>query len=396
MRGATLARMTDTAVVYSHETDSARAGKDLGDQIAEKLGDPKPGAVIVFASSKHDYHALLKALSAACSPTVMVGSSSAGEFTSNERGEERACALAIRSKDMQFAVGVGRGVTGRPREAAAQLVKSLRGRTDHGFPYRSALLMTDALAGHAHDLVEELTVLTSGMYQFFGGGAGDDAQFKRTHVFFGTEAASDAIVALEILSTKPLGVGVAHGWAPASDTLRVTASEGMRVLSLNGMPAIEALEEHARVTGQQLDRAAPLPFFLHNILGIATEAGFQLRVPLSIGDDGSIACAAEIPVGARVHIMKTTSESAIAAAANATKAALTALGGAKPRAALFFDCVATRLRMGDAFGFELETVSELLGGAEIVGCNTYGQIARAEGQFGGFHNCTAVVCVFPE
>jgi len=43
-------------------------------------------------------------------------------------------------------------------------------------------------------------------------------------------------------------------------------------------------------------------------------------------------------------------------------------------------------------------VSSKTGGASpagFVGCNTYGQIARAEGQFGGFHNCTAVVCVLP-
>ena len=51
--------------------------------------------------------------------------------------------------------------------------------------------------------------------------------------------------------------------------------------------------------------------------------------------------------------------------------------------------------MGDAFGFEVSTVSDLLGGADLVGCNTYGQIARADGQFDGFHNCTAVVLAFP-
>jgi hypothetical protein len=31
----------------------------------------------------------------------------------------------------------------------------------------------------------------------------------------------------------------------------------------------------------------------------------------------------------------------------------------------------------------------------VTGCNTHGQIARAEGQFEGFHNCTAVVCLLP-
>jgi hypothetical protein len=57
--------------------------------------------------------------------------------------------------------------------------------------------------------------------------------------------------------------------------------------------------------------------------------------------------------------------------------------------------VATRLRMGDVFGFEVDSVARALDGAKLVGCNTYGQIARSAGQFGGFHNCTAVVMVLP-
>ncbi|HJU20068.1 MAG TPA: hypothetical protein VJ770_26745, partial [Stellaceae bacterium] len=77
-------------------------------------------------------------------------------------------------------------------------------------------------------------------------------------------------------------------------------------------------------------------------------------------------------------------------------AALGALGGGKPKAALFFDCVATRLRLGESFGFELGALADRLGRIDLAGCNTHGQIARAEGQFGGFHNCTAVVCILPE
>jgi hypothetical protein len=83
-------------------------------------------------------------------------------------------------------------------------------------------------------------------------------------------------------------------------------------------------------------------------------------------------------------------------ALEATRAALEQLQGAEPEAALFFDCVATRLRMGKDFGFELKNVKEVLGEACYAGCNTYGQIARAPGQFSGFHNCTAVVAVFPK
>ena len=256
--------------------------------------------------------------------------------------------------------------------------------------------MTDALAGHADDLVDELTLATSGKYQFFGGGAGDNAQFQRTPVFFGTEAVTDAVVALEILSKKPVGIGVGHGWEPATPPMRVTEARGTRLISLNGISAAKAFQKHAQATGQTLDPASPIPFFLHNILGIETGGGFRLRVPLGINADGSVSCAADVPTGALIHIMRTTAESAIDAASRAAAGAVQGLKGHKPKAALFFDCVATRLRLGDVFGLELQSITKALEDVSLMGCNTHGQIARADGQFGGFHNCTAVVCALPE
>ena len=54
------------------------------------------------------------------------------------------------------------------------------------------------------------------------------------------------------------------------------------------MPAVEVFEEHAESDrARPIDKATPLPFFLHNILGIGPRAGHKLRVPLAIGDDGS-------------------------------------------------------------------------------------------------------------
>jgi hypothetical protein len=219
---------------------------------------------------------------------------------------------------------------------------------------------------------------------------------SRPHVFAGTEAISDAVVALEMQSMQPIGVGVSHGWIPTAPGYRVTEANGMKLIGLNGAPAITAFEDHAKATGQTLDLSDPLPFFLHNIIGIKGGNGYRLRVPLGANPDGSIACAAAVPAGSIVHIMKTTEASAVLAAEQATRSALEALGGRRAAAALVFDCVATRLRLGQAFDGELKACAALLEPAGFVGCNTYGQIARAEGQFGGFHNCTAVVCVLPE
>lgn len=389
--------MTDVAVARTNVADGALAGRALGEQLARAFPHEPPQAVIVFASARYyDYTALLQALHAASQPAVLVGCSSAGEFTDDAHGEGGASALALRSPDMQFTAALGRGLRGDRLAAARELVGQLRGLRTHRYLYRSALVLTDALAGYAEDFVEHLTVLTGGTYQLFGGGAGDDARFQRTHVFYGTEAVPDAAVALEILSNKPLGIGLGHGWRPASPPLRVTEAKGTRLCSLNATPAVEVFEEHAATTGQPFDPTDPLPFLLHNTIGVVAGEGYKLRVPLDVLPDGAVACATEVPTGATVHIMNTTPLATADAAARATEAALAQLRGARPKAALLFDCAATRLRMGREFGSELSAVQRALGGLRFAGCNTYGQIARASGQFSGFHNCTAVVCVIPD
>jgi hypothetical protein len=351
---------------------------------------------MIFAAPSYDHRALLDELVTKFPDALVVGASSAGEFMNRTQGEGLACALGLAGEDVRFGLGLARDITADAGAAARQIVSGFSGLSDYTFPYRSALVMADALAGHADVLVDELTLATGGQYQFFGGGAGDNAQFQRTSVFCGREVLNGAAVALELLTKKPIGVGVRHGWAPASAPFRVTDADGMRLISLNGLPAAEAFEAHAMATGQKLNRDAPIPFFLHNILGIEAGDSHRLRVPLAILPDGSVQCAAEVPQGSVVYIMRASAASAVEAAAEATQAALAALGEHKPQAALFFDCVATRLRMGDQFGEEVEIVRDQLAGADLLGCNTHGQIARAEGQFEGFHNCTAVVAVLPE
>jgi hypothetical protein len=276
--------VTEAVLVLSHEPESAAAGADIGARVAQALTEP-PDALIVFASSQYDYGALLREIQAACSPRLMIGCSSAGEFVNELRGEGSVSVVALTSREMSFAVGVGRGLRADRTAAAEQIVASFQGLRSHEYKYRSALVLTDALAGHADDLIEQLNLLTGGTYQLFGGGAGDDARFQRTHVFYGTEVVPDGAIALEILSNKPLGIGVQHGWRPASPPLRVTEADGLRLISLNAVPAVEALQEHAQATGQTFDPADPMPFFLHNVIGIDTGHGYKLRVPLAVNPD---------------------------------------------------------------------------------------------------------------
>ncbi len=389
--------MSLTQVVVSHTTlhPEREAGAFLARDVLAKLDGATPDVLILFASPAFDYAALLVAIDQGCAPRLMVGCSSAGEFSGCHDGNASASVMAIRGRDMRFNAAVGGGLRADLHGAIDQIMPVFTGAAHTDFPFRCALVMTDALAGHTDNMIDEMTARTGGTYQLFGGGAADDARFQQTHVFCGTEVHADAVVVLEMLSKRPLGLGVRHGWEPSGPPLRVTESDGNRVISINATAAGDIFHAHAEATGQVFKGDDPLPFFLHNVLGIDTGDGYKLRVPLALGEDGSVSCAAAVPAGATVRMMVASVASACQAASDASTAALAALGGAALAGSLLFDCAATRLRLGRAFGDELQAVADSLGSTNFAGCNTYGQIARTDGQFSGFHNCTAVVCAIP-
>ena len=137
-------------------------------------------------------------------------------------------------------------------------------------------------------------------------------------------------------------------------------------------------EEHAERTGQVFEREDPMPFFLHNVLGIDTGTGHKLRVPLAVDADGSVALRHRS--ARRAHGLAHERQHGRRGGRGGGQrpdARLRSSGGHEPAVALFFDCVATRLRMGKDFGFELDAVRGALGGAPFAGCNSIGQIARA-------------------
>lgn len=388
--------MTQSAVVYTSLKNSHEAGVELGLKIEQVFGKTIPNVVIVFASSVYEYESLLSALNEICNPEILIGSSSAGEFTTNDFGTDSACAIALYSTEMKFSAAISEGIKSDRVHVAEELCRCLTGLENYQYQYHSAMIFADALSGYTDELVELLTEKTIGKYQFFGGGAGDNANFNRTHVFYGCKAYTDSAILLEILSDKPVGIGVSHGWIPTGNKMRVTQTDGTKLISLNARPAVELFKEHSAAIGQELDPQQPIPFFLHNILGIEIAGNYKLRVPLSVDSDGSINMASDIPTGAFVSFMTTNNDCSRNAAIEATQMAISQLNNHKPSVALFFDCVATRLRMGDEFNLHLDLVNSSLDGVKYAGCNTYGQVARIDGQFSGFQNCTAVVCVIPE
>lgn len=388
--------MTIAVTARTAEPSACGAGRSLAIELLSQFDRTEPDAVILFASAMYDHQELLNAFIEVLRPAALVGCSTAAEFVTGYSGSGSACAIGIRSSEMSFKAAIGHGVRENEQSAARELAAGLDGLNDFQYPFRSALVLADALAGHNAMLVKHLDSATGGMYKFFGGAASDAVAFENTPVFHNGTVYDNAVVALEILSNKPVGVGVAHGWSPRGEKARVTEASGKRLISISAAPAVETYEEHAVAIGQEFNRDDPLPFFLHNVIGIEEHGKYRLRVPLSVNEDGSVNCATEVPEGSIVNIMGASGESTLAATREAVQSAKEQLDGNTPCLALFFDCIATRVRLGkDDAGNQLIAITEELGSVQYGGFNSYGQIARADGQHDGFHNCTALVCLLP-
>jgi hypothetical protein len=137
------------------------------------------------------------------------------------------------------------------------------------------------------------------------------------------------------------------------------------------------------------------PYLIANELGVHFfERIGRARAPLSVGPNGSLVCAAEVPKGSMVSILDGEPDSMILAAQAAAKAARASVHG-PVAGVLLFDCVCRGMILKDAFRLEVEAIRTTFPGAPIAGLLTYGEIARSHDRLNGWNNATAVVVAIP-
>jgi hypothetical protein len=141
--------MANTIVAVSHTSlrVAEAAGRELADSVLQKLNASCPDVLIVFASPEFDFPLLLATLGAACQPRLIVGCSSAGEFSGCATGNASVSVMAIRADDILFRARLGTGLRSDFRGALDQVMPVFSGGDHPDFPYRNALVLTDALAG---------------------------------------------------------------------------------------------------------------------------------------------------------------------------------------------------------------------------------------------------------
>lgn len=400
------ARSAETAVATALAGGTAaEAATQLADEIDRQLAGRQPVLILAFASTQQPLGELLPALRQRFPATPVLGASTAGEFT--ERGDRKGTAAVFAlAGDYRVYAGSGTGLQLEVEAAVSGAVSPLPARVA-GYPYRTALVLLDPLAGRS----EEATLLVSALLgedvRVAGGAAGDDLKMQATFVGLNEQVFTDGLVVAEIFSRAPLGVGVSHAHRPLSQPLTVTGALDSVVYEIECRPAWEVWLEHTRAhataSGIDPDKLDADPnddrtgaFLLRYEAGLATGSEYKIRAPLRKTPAGALGFACGIPAGTVIRITESDPESQLQSTRLAARRALDHLGGRQPAGALVFDCICRNLILGDRFGDAVRSISEELGGVPLAGLETYGEIALDVGDMSGFHNTTSVVLAFPK
>lgn len=390
---------TVVATAQMKLTEDADIVARLAGSLKAQLGEATAKLVVAFASPKQSLEALLSELSRQFEKAVVVGASSAGEFTElgDIKGGVSAFALA---GDYEVHAGIGKRLAEDVERAVGAALSGVPTESA-GFDHKTALLMLDPLTGRGEEAVLLASTQLGPGVKLAGGAAGDDLAMQCTEVGLGGDVASDAVVAVVIFSKAPLGVGVCHGHRVLSDSLEVTRAEGAVVHEVEGRPAWDVWREHtreaARARGVDVDQLAEDEvggFLLTYEASLAVGSEIKVRAPLSKDDNGALSFACGIPEKSVIRITRSDEASQVSSAREAARRAREYLGG-EVSGAIVFDCICRNLILGQRFSDAVRGMAEELGGAKLAGFETYGEIALDVGELSGFHNTTTVVLAFP-
>lgn len=366
--------------------DSFTAGRDAAQEAIQKMGAEKADIAVVFASSHYDQEEMLRGVREGMAGAPVVGCTSAGAITREGVAEDSVAVLALKSDEGTFVPVKVTGIGKDMRAAGNAFGDQFKGLADE---ITMGFLFSDALAGNGTELVRGVLDSMGRTFKLAGGAASDDMHFKKTYQYFNDEVLTDAAVGFGISGPILIAAGAEHGWKPIGNPRIVTKAEGTKLFELDGKPAFQIYQDYFGERASDFKQALTLAAVSYP-LGMKAKGVEEtmVRVPLAVGEDGSIVCGAELIEGSEVSLMIGTLSSTLWAAEETAKAAMKGMEGAHKRVIFVSDCVARKILLGERGNEEIALLKAIGGeNTEIFGFYSYGQIAPLKPPSNNINTC---------
>ncbi len=352
----------------------------------------KPTLAIVFMSVKQDRKVIGELFGA--NNIAISGATSNGEFIDGDLGKESIAALLLDMDPGHFLILFDEFGQRSPREVSKELAEKAKTRFDKpAFLVAGCHMETDAeqlLFGFADVVGQQVSA--------FGGMAGDDFQFTDQFVFTNQQETNRGVVVLVLDEEKIKIRGRATcGWKAVGTEKIVTKSEGNRVFTIDGEPALDITAKFGGLTNLTRDNAKLAMEIATNFpLQLQREKGDPVMRPglLINWDDRSYYCSGTVPQGSKVKFSLPPDFDVIEKVIHASED-LRDSEMPEADAVILYSCAGRLISLGPLMSREIEGVKEIWN-APLVGMFSNGELGRATGGGLEMHNLTTCCVAIKE
>lgn len=286
--------MQNIRTAQSCATEARQAVAEFHAAVAQ----PNMALVIFFCSSEYDLEVLAAEMTRQFAGTQVVGCTTAGEIgpagyrTHTLAGASfplGSCVAVSGLLDRLNQFDIARG-----HDFAQTLLRQLESRAPEANAENSfAFMLIDGMSVREEPVAHALQYAL-GKIALFGGSAGDDLKFSRTHVFSEGRFHADSAILILINTSMPFKIfKTQHFVSTDEERLVVTGADPARriVHEINGLPAAA---EYARLVGVDVDELNSMRFAASPVV-VMIDGTDYVRSIQKTNDDGSLTfyCAIE-------------------------------------------------------------------------------------------------------
>ncbi len=348
---------------------SAPSSAQAVEEIHAVIGGSDNSCVIFFCSADHDLSSVAEEMSRLFVETMIVGCSTAGEITPDGYGRSSLTAIALPSRHFAAVAAPIESVSTFDLTQGQPLLTEAQARLDRVAPFRTAgntfaFLLIDGMSRREEWVVSALSLMLDDI-PLFGGSAGDQLRFNRTHVYFDGAFHTDAAVLLLVATQCPFTVFRTEHFVSTDRKMVVTGAEPTArvVTEINGEPAGR---EYARMVGLDVRHLAPMVFATYPVV-VRVGGVYYVRSIQKVNADESLTFFCAIDEGIVLTVARGTDildnlESTMAEIRNQI---------GPPQVVIGCDCILRRLEIERKR--LVAPMSALLASNNVVGFNTYGE-----------------------
>ncbi|WP_162409236.1 FIST signal transduction protein [Acuticoccus sediminis] len=366
------------------EINVSPAGEAAGAVSGQKL-DPEPDFLAAYFTEGHDAHEVAKALGrlkpralhggTSCRGVMSAAGMSAdgpalGTFAVYDRAGDYGTSLVAKGSDARASA----------RRAIAEALSHAGRRGE-----MPDLVWLTSSPGDEEAIIHGIQDEVGPHVPIIGGSAADDTLAGRWRVISAAGALTDGIVVSVLFPSRPLASVFHSGYAPTGERARATATDGRRVLALDGRPAADvyaewtsnpALAARGGVPCSILGEAALTPFG-RSIGHVADVPYYLLAHPTAVHPDGSIELFATVAPGEELVMMRGSLDSLAGRARRVARQSLElARQREAPAGALVVYSGGCMMAVSHRMDEVAAGVSAALGGAPFLGIFTFGEQGR--------------------